>query len=33
MKCPFCNIEMKKESATEWVCRNPKCVKFKGGTK
>lgn len=24
---------MKKETATEWVCRNAKCVKFKGGKK
>ncbi len=24
---------MKKETAGEWVCRNPKCVKFKGGKK
>lgn len=33
MKCPVCKIEMKKETAGEWVCRNPKCVKFKGGKK
>ena len=33
MKCPVCGIEMKKESATEWACRNPRCVKYKGGRK
>ena len=35
MKCPVCGIEMKKKTATEWVCRNPKCVKgpVKGGNK
>ena len=33
MKCPVCGIEMKREKAEEWVCRNPKCVKYKGGNK
>ena len=36
MKCPVCGIEMKKETATEWVCRNGKCVRGKAakrGTK
>ena len=27
MKCPVCGIEMKRESADKWVCRNPKCSK------
>ena len=31
VKCPVCGIEMKKKSATEWVCRNPRCVCCKGG--
>ena len=25
MKCPKCGIEMKRETADRWVCRNPKC--------
>lgn len=27
MKCPKCGIEMKREAADKWVCRNPKCNK------
>lgn len=33
MKCPVCNIEMKRESADKWVCRNKKCIRYKGGEK
>ena len=29
MKCPKCGIEMKRESADKWICRNPKCGKGK----
>ena len=29
MKCPECGIEMKRESADKWVCRNPRCRKGK----
>lgn len=32
MVCPVCKIEMTRKSATEWVCRNPRCVKY-GGNK
>lgn len=28
MVCPVCKIEMTKKNATEWVCRNPKCVRY-----
>ena len=28
MVCPVCGIEMTKKSATEWVCRNPRCVRY-----
>ncbi len=31
MKCPKCGIEMKREKADKWVCRNPKCSQ--GGKK
>jgi ribosomal protein L37AE/L43A len=31
MKCPKCGIEMKRETAGRWVCRNPKCNMSKGG--
>ena len=27
MVCPVCKIEMTKRTATEWVCRNPRCVR------
>jgi len=29
MKCPICQIEMRKKNAAEWVCRNPKCTAHK----
>lgn len=28
MTCPVCGIEMTKKNATEWVCRNPRCVRY-----
>jgi len=28
MKCPVCGIEMMKKNATEWVCRNKRCVRY-----
>lgn len=28
MVCPVCGIEMTKRTATEWVCRNPRCVRY-----
>ena len=33
MKCPKCGIEMTKVNATEWVCRNPKCINYPSGEK
>ncbi len=33
MKCPKCGIEMTKVNATEWVCRNPKCINYPRGDK
>lgn len=33
MKCPVCGIEMKRETADKWICRNPKCEKKQGGKK
>lgn len=29
MKCPVCGIEMKRETADKWICRNPKCKEGK----
>ena len=31
MKCPVCNIEMIRETADRWVCRNKKCIKYGKG--
>ena len=28
MKCPCCGIEMLRKTAAQWVCRNPKCIKY-----
>lgn len=33
MKCPVCGIEMQKKTADQWICRNPKCIKYQGGKK
>ena len=31
MKCPCCGIEMLRKTAAQWVCRNPKCIKYDRG--
>ena len=33
MKCPYCGIEMLRTTSAQWVCRNPKCIKYDKETK